>query len=152
VEIHFAGLLVIDGDLVASVVNKKLLPGAVVVPENYVEMFHPVTVEFTEAGVPVAVGMILAILFPEQLQRQMAVTLQLLTNGAEVRRFVLPPSRVQLRFTAKCLLEPPVIPVGRKRPGHTGRGGGFQILMYGTLRDLATASDLLLREPEGMQP
>ena len=90
-EIHFAGLLVIDGDLVASVVNEKLLSGAVVVPENYVEMFHPVAVELAESAVAVAVGMILAILFPEQLQRQIAVTLQLLTNGAEVRRFVLLP-------------------------------------------------------------
>jgi hypothetical protein len=91
VEIDIAGLLVIDGDLVASVVNKKLLSGAILVPENYVEMFHPVAVELAEPAIPVAVGMILVILFPEQLQRQMAVTLQLLTNGAEVRRFVLLP-------------------------------------------------------------
>jgi hypothetical protein len=59
---------------------------------------------------------------------------------------------VQLRFTAKRLLKLPVVPVGRKRPCHTGCGGGFQVLMYGTLRDLATASDLLLLESEGMQP
>src|SRR4051794_11693709 len=91
VEIDIAGLPVIDGNLVASVINKKLLSGAVLVPENYVEMFHPVAVELAEAAIPVAVGMILVILFPEQLQRQMAVTLQLLTNGAEVRRFVLLP-------------------------------------------------------------
>ena len=57
-----------------------------------------------------------------------------------------------MRFTGNGLLESPVVPVGRKRPCHTGRGGGFQVLMYGTLRDLATASDLLLLEPEGMQP
>ena len=49
-------------------------------------------------------------------------------------------------------LESPVVPVRRQRPFHAGRGGGFQILMYGTLGDQATAGDLLLLEPEGMQP
>src|SRR5688500_13146959 len=96
--------------------------------------------------------MFLAILFPDQLQRQAAMTLQVVTNRVEIGPFVLAPDLDRARRAGHGFLELPVVPVGRQRPFHAGRGGCFQVVMYGTLSDQATAGDLLLLEPEGMQP
>ena len=80
------------------------------------------------------------------------MTLQVVANGAEIRLFALTPDLDRARRAGYGFLESLVVPVRRQRPSHAGCGGCFQILVYGTLGDQATAGDLLLLEPEGMQP
>ena len=96
--------------------------------------------------------MVLAILFPDQLQREVAVTLQFVANGTEIRLFTLAPDLHGPRRSGHGFLESSVVPVGRQRPSHAGRSRCFQILVYGTLGDRAAAGNLLLLEPEGIQP
>jgi hypothetical protein len=69
--------------------------------------------------------MLFAILFPEQLQGEIAMALQLVANGAEIRFCAFSPDRSRARCAGDGFLEPPVVPVRRQRPFHAGRGGGF---------------------------
>src|ERR1041384_3315222 len=62
-EIHIAGPAIIHGDLVAGVIDEPLLPGAIFLPQNYVELARPVAIQFAETAVTVAVRMSFAILF-----------------------------------------------------------------------------------------
>jgi len=50
-ECHLAGLGVVDGDVVACVVDEHLFAGPVLVPQNHVQVPLPVAVQLTEAAV-----------------------------------------------------------------------------------------------------
>jgi hypothetical protein len=64
-----AALRVVNRNGIASVIDEELFAGLVLVAEDDVQMAAPAAVEFTEAAVTVAVGVVLAVLLPEQLQR-----------------------------------------------------------------------------------
>jgi hypothetical protein len=95
--------------------------------------------------------MIFAILLPQQLQRQVAMSLQLLANSAEVRHPGPAPVRHRARRAGHGLFQLPFVPFWRQWPTHSGRRGRRQVLVYGTVGDQATAGDLPLLEPEGME-
>ena len=152
-EIDFAGLPVIDGDLVARIVDEQLLSGAVFVPENYVEIVSPSRGRARRTGCS---GSRLDDL-GDTLPRPVAAsgcgdfaTAGEWRRSPAFRSFAVWSRSAVCRETASSSRRSSQS--GRQRPFHAGRGGGFQVLMYGTLRDQATAGDLLLLEPEGMQP
>jgi len=92
-------------------------------------------VEFAEATVAVGSALLLAVLFPEQLQGDEAVGLQLAVNFCEVQtgprdtRWVIRPGRKQQ------FVESPVVMIFRQRPGEAGGSGPFQIPVNGRLTD-----------------
>src|SRR5215213_3426145 len=96
-------------------------------PEDYVQMLHPVAVKLTKSAVAITVWMILAILFPDQLQCEVAMMLQLLANGGEIRLFALSPGLHRTWRARYGFLESPIVPVRRQRPFHAGRGRCFQV-------------------------
>ena len=150
-EIDFAGFGIVDRNLVAGVVNEQLLSTAVFLPKNHVELTFPVAVQLTKARITIPSLMILAIFFPHQLERQIAVGLQLPPNGIEVRPGRFLPHHRWTGSAGHNFFQPPVVPVRRQRPTHTGGRRGFQILVDGALGDHTTAGNLLLFEPERME-
>src|SRR2546427_2385280 len=65
-----ARLRIDDVDAAARVVDEELLAGTVLLAHDEIELTPPRAVEITEARVPVAtLGMALAVLLPEQLER-----------------------------------------------------------------------------------
>jgi len=65
----------------------------VLLAQHYLLFSEPAPVEFAETTVAIAVGMIGAILFPEQLQGQVFMLLELGADRAPVRRWPALPFR-----------------------------------------------------------
>jgi hypothetical protein len=86
-----------------------------------------VAIELAESAVTITVWMILAILLPHQLQRKIAMMLQVLANGTEIRLFALSPDLHRPRRAGHGFLESPIVPVRRQWPFHAGRGRCFQV-------------------------
>ena len=93
--------------------------------------------------------MLLDVLLPQQLQRDVLVGLELFVNDGEVRLGLLVTS-LHPPPTEQPLLDLSVVPIGRQRPFHTGRLGPFQIVVNAALADRATARDLTLPESQLM--
>ena len=64
-----------DRDRVAGVVDEQLLAGPMLVTQHDVLPLEPGAVQAAVAAVAVAVRLLLAVLLPEQLQREMLVRL-----------------------------------------------------------------------------
>ena len=114
-------------------------------PHHYVELLAPALIQFAETAVAVALGVGVAVLFPEQLQGDVAVGAELLVDGGEVgRRFL----RLQLRLRGRIQgrFQVSVIPAIRQRPGYLSCLGALQILVHRTDGDGAAAGDLTLVE------
>src|SRR5450432_195565 len=82
---NFAALLVVDPDGVAGPVHEGLLAGVVMVPEHHIAAAVPPLIEFAEAAVAVAVWLSFAVFLPEQLQRQVFVSLKLGVELGEIQ-------------------------------------------------------------------
>jgi hypothetical protein len=144
---HVAGIAVIDGHGGAGPVDERLLTGLVFLAQHDVEFLAPALVEFAEAAVAIAVLVGVAIFFPDQLQGHVAVTLQLLVDGGEVRRG-LPGCWAwwRIRRWKQRRRQTGVVPAIRQRPTDIGGCGPFQILMHRTDGERATPCDLPLFE------
>src|SRR5512144_2109227 len=92
-ESHFSGLPVINRDLVAGIVDAELLSGTVFLAEDHVQLAGPVMVELTQPAITVSAAILFAVFLPPQLQRQVAMRLQLPADGAEIRQTERPPRR-----------------------------------------------------------
>ena len=97
------------GDGGAGPVEEQFLAGAVLLAQHHVLPLLPSAIELAEAAVTVAVGMVFAVLLPEQFQGEFAMLLALLAKGAEIRR------RTLRRFAGRRL--------GRKQRGGDLRQG-----------------------------
>ena len=120
-------------------------PGVVIVPEHHVPVAVPALVEFAETTVAVAVRLSFAVFLPEQLQRQVFVSLKLAVQFGEIQtRPGLPMAVRSGRFGNRSSSS-------RRSSKSSGNGhvsfggrGLFQIPMNGRLADRATAGDLVL--------
>jgi hypothetical protein len=74
---HFAGGRVVNRDRVAGVVDEEFLAGAMLVAKHNVLSLEPTAVQAAVPAIAVAVGLVLAVFLPEQLQREVLVGLQL---------------------------------------------------------------------------
>src|SRR6201998_2803842 len=101
-------------------VDETLLAGLVYLAQNHILLPAPSLVELAEATVAVPFRMHLAVLFPSQLQRQMAMLLQLSVQGGEIREDLSGESFYYLRPSEQCLLDALLIPLLSERPHHAG--------------------------------
>jgi len=137
-----AGLPVVNRNFVASVVHKHLFARAVVVPQDHIERARPVVVKFAEPAVAVTVRRIpFAILFPQQLQREVAVGLQLSADGGKIRLGRLTRLRAWPGLSGKSAFQLRLIPFRGQRPVHAGLRRSFQVFMDGTLSNRAAPRD-----------
>ena len=112
----FARLRVLDGNSGPGVIDEKLFAGAVLLSENDVELAPPALVEFTETAVAVALGISLDVLFPQQLQGDMLVRLQLLMNRGEVGFGAALTWRPRHTSAEQTLFELSLVAVRRRGP------------------------------------
>ena len=136
-----------DGNGVAGVIDKELLAGLVLVAEDDVQLAAPAAVEFAEAAVTVAVGVVLAVLLPEQLQRDVTMGLEFLVKALKLRCGTVGFVDAARRVPEKRLFQPGLVPTLRQGPRDARGLGALQIFGNGCLRDRATASDLVLTQP-----
>ena len=93
--------------------------------------------------------MLLDVLLPKQLQRDVLVGLELFVNDGEVRLGLLVASRHPLPAEQQ-LLQLSVVTISRQRPLDAGRLGPFQVVVNAALADRATARDLALSQAQLM--
>jgi len=79
---------VVDGNGGAGVIDEHLFAGAVLLAQGYVPGAVPLPIQIAEATVTVALLPSLSVFLPQQLQRQILVTLQFLVNGGKIGRRV----------------------------------------------------------------
>jgi hypothetical protein len=147
-EIDLACEPIINGNLVTGVVDEQPFSGPVFLPEDHIEVLLPLAIQLTKTAIAIAIGVLLAILFPDQLECKVVMGLQLLADRGEVRQVGLAPPLGGPRRTADHRLQPPIIPIGRQRPAYAGGRGCFQIPMNCALGNSTTASNLLLFQPQ----
>jgi hypothetical protein len=94
---------VIDGNRFPRPVDVHLLAGFVFLTQHHVQMPPPVLITLAKPTVAISFGMRLPVFFPHQLQRQMAMLLQLLMNGFPVRLRPLPRRSSRNRLLPKQL-------------------------------------------------
>ena len=118
---------VIDGNGISGVVDEKLLAGLVLLAEHHVQVASPTLVEFAQARVAVTVGMILVVLLPPQLQRQMAVGLEFFVQKGKVGDGSVALIDAPRRRPKQGFLQSGLIPAFGQRPADTGRLRSFQV-------------------------
>ena len=99
-----------------GVINEELFAGAVLLAENDVELAAPALVEFAETAVAVALGISLDVLFPQQLQGDMLVRLQLLVNRGKVGFDTALTRRPRHTSAEQALFELSLVAVRRQGP------------------------------------
>ena len=82
----YAGDAVVNRNRRSGPIDEGFLAGLVLLPHHYVELLAPALIQFAETAVAVALGVGVAVLFPEQLQGDVAVGAELLVDGGEVGR------------------------------------------------------------------
>jgi hypothetical protein len=88
------------------------------------------------------------IFFPDQLQRQMLMSLKLPMDLAEVHSRPLRRRRPHRPRWKQKFVEPLVVAIVRQWPAEPNRGRSLQISMNGRLTNRATAGDLLLLQTQ----
>ncbi len=139
---------VIHGDRRPGPVDELFLPGLVFLTQHHIQVLPPVLIALAKPAVAIALGIPLPVFFPHQLQRQMAMLLELLMNGFSVRLWPLPhrPDRhgmVPKQLGFQFFFAPAFGPW----PDDSSRHRPLQILMDRAQPHSATACNLPLPEP-----
>jgi len=90
----------------------------------------------------------LPVLFPSQLQRQMAMLLQLRMQGGKIRKDLFGESFYHLPLSEQGLLDALLVPLLSERPHHTGCGGPVEVFMNGALANRTSAGYGPLAQPQ----
>src|SRR5882762_613627 len=106
----FAGNRIVYRDRCTGPVHETLLARLVYLAKNYILLPTPTLVELAEATVAISFRMNLPVLFPSQLQRQMAMLLQLRMQGAKTRNDLFGQSFYHLPLSEQCLLDALLVP------------------------------------------
>src|SRR2546427_670683 len=130
---EFAGNRIVHRNRGTGPVHETLLARLVYLAKNYILLPAPTLVELAEATVAVSFRMHLPVLFPSQLQRQMAMLLQLRMQGGKIREDLFGKSFYHLPLSEQCPLDTLLVPLLSERPHHTGCGGPVEVVMNGTL-------------------
>src|SRR5438876_11867097 len=106
----FAGNRIVYRDRGTGPVHETLLARLVYLTKNYILLPAPTLVEFAEATVAVSFRMNLPVLFPSQLQRQMAMLLQLRMQVGKIREDLFGESFYHLPLSEQGLLDTLLVP------------------------------------------
>src|SRR2546430_1773242 len=117
----FAGNRIVYRDRGTGPVHETLLARLVYLAKIYILLLAQTLVEPAEATVAVPFRMHLPVFFPSQLQRQMAMLLQLRMQGGKIREDLFGASFYYLLPSEQCLLDALLVPAFRQRPGYPSR-------------------------------
>src|SRR5271169_329744 len=147
---HLAGNRIVHRNRGTGPVHESLLARLVYLAKNYILLPAPTLVELAEATVAVSFWMSLPVLFPSQLQRQMAMLLQLSVQGGKIREDLFRESfdDLPLPLSEQGLFDALLVPTFRKRPGYPSCGRPLQVVMDGSLTDRTSSGDLPLPQPQ----
>src|SRR5213083_778 len=140
----FASNRIVHRNRCAGPIHEALLARLVHLAKNYILLPAPTLVEPAEATVAVPFRMHLPVFFPSQLQRQMAMLLQLRMQGGKIREDLFGESFYHLPLSEQGLLDALLVPAFRSRPGYPGRCCPLQVVMDGSLTDRTSSGDLPL--------
>src|SRR3984893_2320780 len=144
----FAGNRIMYRNRCTGPVHETFLAGLGSLAKNHILLPAPPLVEPAEATVAVPFRMHLPVLFPSQLQRQMAMLLQLRVQGGKIREDLFGESFYHLPLSEQGLLDALLVPAFRNRPSYPGRCGPLQVVMDGSLTDRTSSGDLPLPQPQ----
>jgi hypothetical protein len=113
---RFAGNRIVHRNRCTGPVHKTLLARLIYLAKNYILLPAPTLVEPAEATVAVPFRMHLPVFFPSQLQRQMAMLLQLRVQGGKIREDLFGQSFYHLPLSEQGLLNALLVPAFRSRP------------------------------------
>ena len=82
---HVTDAPVVDRDRVSGPVHEHLLAGAMLLTQHHILVSAPAMVQLTETAVAITIGLSFAIFFPDQLQSQVLVRLQLPPHLVKIR-------------------------------------------------------------------
>ncbi len=128
VECHLAGSLVIDGDRLAREVDEELLARPVLLAHDDVDLSPKGPIQVGELAVAVTVGMVLAVLEPEQLQGH-ALSPQLDVDVLPV--WSGPDDPLRHDWREQQLLERVVVELVGERPGQARRDSTHDVVGHG---------------------
>jgi hypothetical protein len=141
---HLARAGVMDGNSGPGIVDKQFLAGPVFVPQHNLPAPQPAAVEIAVSAVTIAVGAMLTVLFPEQLQGYVLIGLQLVENRGVIRFWWMCPALDCLPRWSHRLPQSVVVPIGDVRPFQTRCCGGLQVIGNRRLTDGTAQRDLAL--------
>ncbi len=145
---HLGGVGIVDRHLLAGPVDEELLTGDMQLSEDRFQGRRPGTVEFAIATVPVAVGLDLPVLLPEQLQGDALAAELFVDRGPVGQRLVGSGRATGLAGggSQELFLELGLIHVVGQGPGDLRRCGAFEIIPHGADRQTAATGNLANRE------
>ena len=127
-------------------IDKSLFPGAMILPQHYIQMPRPIVILFAKPTVTNAFGMLFGELLPEKLKGNALVHFQLLVNLREIRLCFdsLTASACFLRRWPReqQSLQFCIVQGLWQRPAQVGGRSPFQISLHGTPADPATVGNL----------
>ena len=109
----FAALAIIDRDRVSGPVDKRLLAGIVIVPEHHIPATVPPLIELAETAVAVAVRLSFAVFLPEELERQVFISLKLGMQLGEIQTRPWLRRRPQWPCREQQFIQLPVVDIVR---------------------------------------
>ncbi len=98
----FAGNRIVHRNRCTGPVDETFFARLVYLAKNYILLPAPTPVELAEATVAISFRMNLPVLFPSQLQRQMAMLLQLRVQGGKIREHLFGESFYCVIIVAGC--------------------------------------------------
>src|SRR6266436_3480550 len=143
-----AGNRIVHRNRCTGPVHETLLARLVYLAKNYILLPAPTLVELTEATVAISFRMHLPVLFPSQLQRQMAMLLQLRMQGGKIREDLFGESFYYLPLSEQGLLDALLVPLLSERPHQTGCGGPLEVVMNGALANRTSTGNGPLLQPQ----
>jgi hypothetical protein len=108
-----SGGAIVDRHGIASPVDEHLFSSLVIVAEHDIAIPTPSLIQLAKAAIAVALRMSFAILLPQQLQREMFVSLKLGLQRREIQTRPRLRRRAQWPGRKQKLIEPLVIPIVR---------------------------------------
>lgn len=117
-------------------------------PEHHIPATVPPLVELAETAVAVAVRLSFAVFLPEELERQVFMSLQLGMQLGEIQTRPRLLGRPQWPGRKQKFIQLPLVEIVRQGPSQFGGCGLFQIPVNGRLADRATAGDLVLLQAQ----
>jgi hypothetical protein len=125
-------------------IDEALLASFVLLAKNHVLLPPPLLIQLAEPTVAIALRVLLAVLFPSQLQCQMGMLLELIVEGWKIRKCTRGGLFYRTLLSEHGFFNALLVPAFRQRPLHPCSCCPLQVVMDCTLADRIGSGDLPL--------
>jgi hypothetical protein len=116
----------VDRNRVSDVIDEELLAGLMLVAEHDVQTSAPAMLEFAEAAVAEAPGVVLAVFLPQQLQGSADDGIAVPGEGWQSPAWAGGFRKAARGVPEQRLFQLGLVPALRQRPGDGGRSGALK--------------------------